>query len=154
MPDPRASSRPSATPDSRRRVLPLLWGVLFVLGGITVWLSIPRSDEDLPEAWKQTSGPEDAPTEMVSSVRPGGALQGSLLRLEWPAHPHATGYRLRFRMPNGAARPPVTVQGTVFLYDLQSNALRLPSEFEWQVSAELADGSEILTPAQRFPPVH
>jgi hypothetical protein len=134
-------------------VLPLLWGLLFVVGGITVWLSIPRPDEDLPGAWKQTAGAEVAPTELVSSVRPGGARQGSLLRLEWPAHPTATGYRLRFRTPDGTARPPVTVQGTVFLYDLHSNALRLPSEFEWQVSAELADGSEILTPAQRFPPV-
>jgi hypothetical protein len=38
----------------------------------------------------------------------------------------------------------------VFLYDLASNVLGLPSRFTWQVTALMADGSEVVSPARAF----
>ena len=37
----------------------------------------------------------------------------------------------------------------MFLYDLRSNVLHLPDTFEWDVTAELPDGSEVVTPSKR-----
>ena len=85
-----------------------------------------------------------------TDVRPGGGVQGDLLRLEWPQHPRAQEYQIRFRDSGGSGPAPVTVSGTVFLYDMKSNALRLPEKFTWEVSAVLPDGSEIVTPRQGF----
>ena len=85
-----------------------------------------------------------------SGTRTTGTDQGDLLRLEWPPHPRAQGYVLRFMDRYGNGPAPLPVQGTVFLYDLESDVLALPREFEWEVSALLPDGSHVVTPRSRY----
>jgi hypothetical protein len=88
---------------------------------------------------------------LASVIRAGGREQNELLRIEWPAHPRAERYLLRFLDESGRGPAPVTVQGTVFLYDLESDVFHLPSTFQWEVTAVLTDGSHVVTPASRFP---
>jgi len=126
---------------------PPRWGILLLAGGIATWQSISER-ERLPVAWRQSAG-EGAAAQLQAELRPGGARRGDLLRLEWPAHPSASSYRVRFAAGDGNPRAPISVPGTVFLYDLDSNVLRIPRDFEWEVSAVLEDGSEVVTPAQR-----
>jgi hypothetical protein len=129
-----------------------VWGALFLVGGIALWMAVPGTggSSHVPEVWRETTGPATTDA-MQSNVRTGGALQGDLLRLEWPSHPHAHQYRLRFLDTSGNGPAPVTVQGTVFLYDMRSNALHLPPSFTWEVTAVLTDGSEVVTPRRLFP---
>lgn len=120
---------------------PVVWGIVLLAGGVAAWHSIVDR-ETVPEAWQETAGPTGPASHMAAELRSGGP--SDLLRLKWPAHPSARSYEVRFE----GAPAPVTVQGTVFLYDLQSNVLNLPSDFDWQVSAVLSDGSEVVTPPQ------
>ena len=121
---------------------PVLWGIVLLAGGLAAWHSV-ADRETVPVAWQETAGPSGPASRMAAELRSGGP--SDLLRLEWPAHPRARSYEVRFE----GASAPVTVQGTVFLYDLQSNVLHLPSDFGWEVSAVLPDGSEVVTPSQR-----
>jgi hypothetical protein len=125
-----------------------VWGIVLLAGGLAAWNSVEER-QAVPEAWRETAGPEGPATHMAAELRPGGPRQGDLLRLEWPEHPLASSYSVRFEGADGRGRTPVTVQGTVFLYDLRSNVLHLPNDFDWEVSAVLSDGSEVVTPAQR-----
>ena len=136
-------------PSRARKILPVLWGVVLLGGGIVVWSSSRGRVDPVPGVWKETSGPAGPVSELRNDVRTSGPDQGDLLRLEWPTHPRAESYLLRFQ---GEGRPPipVPVQGNVFLYDLQSDVLRLPRDLEWEVSAILADGSEVVTPSRRI----
>ncbi len=146
----RRSPPPAPSPTlgrGQRTWPPVLWGVVLLGGGLAIWHSI-AGWTSVPEAWRATSGVEGPTTDMVSIVRAGGSQQGDLLRLEWPAHPKASAYHVRFRGPSGRVPTPVPVQGTIFLYDLRSNVLQLPREFDWEVTAVLADGSEVVTPSQ------
>ena len=146
-----ASRGPAPARPRTRRVLPAVWGALFVLGGIAIWASLGRRSEPLPEVWKQTAQEERSVGALEAEVRPGGGRQGDLLRLEWPAHPSAKGYRVRFVTQDGYGPAPVTLSSTVFLYDLATNVLHLPEAFDWEVTAVLADGSEIVSPPRRYP---
>lgn len=117
-----------------------------------VWSSIRGGgDARVPEVWNEATGPSGPTDEMQSALRPAGPTQGSLLRLEWPSHPNAESYRIQFLDSRGLGPAPVPVQSTVFMYDMRSNVLNLPSEFEWVVVAILPDGSEIVTPPRRYP---
>jgi len=146
---PRPVRRP--VPASRRRNPIPLWGALFLVGGAVIWFSLsgPRREPAVPDVWHETRGEETA-VQLQSELRPGGDVHGDLLKLEWPAHPNAREYRVRFRDARGAGPAPVVVQGNVFLYDLRSNALHLPPAFTWDVTAVLPDGSEVVTPPRRF----
>lgn len=128
---------------------PVLWGAVFLLGGMAVFSTVPRTGDPLAEPWKASTDPTAAAREMMSAVH-ASAGEAGLLKLEWPAHPEARGYRVRFRDPQGHVLAPVTVDHNVFLYDLESDVLGLPDDFEWQVSAVLRDGTEVVTP----PKVH
>jgi hypothetical protein len=130
----------------------VIWGALLLLGGLGVWWSLPRGSEDVPDAWKESRGPRAGAETLVAETRRPDPAAGQLLRLEWPAHPRAEGYIVRFQDEKGLGPAPVPVQGTVFLYDLQSNVLHLPEVFEWEVLARLPDGSHVVTPLQRYPP--
>jgi hypothetical protein len=152
---------PSPTPDSapaaarRPRVPSGAWGALLFLGGALVWASVPDPVDrgSLPEVWRGTGEPRAAADALQAGLRPGRTRgRGDLLRLSWPAHPLAREYRLTFRLPGGGGPEPVTVRGNIFLYDLDSNALRLPAEFTWEVAAVLPDGSEVRSPARSYPP--
>ncbi len=127
------------------------WGVLLLAGGIATWSSIPRGAASIPEMWNPTIVSADASSQMTSVLRqlPSGAAP--LLRLEWPEHPGAVEYRIRFRSGEGPTPPALAVQSPVFLYDLQSNVLRLPAEFQWEVAAVLRDGSEVVSPWRSYP---
>ena len=128
-------------------LVPVLWGLVFLAGGLAVWSSIPHSGDSLAAPWKASADPTTAARQMVSEVHASAGEPG-LLKLEWPAHPDARGYRIRFRDTQGHALAPVTVQSSVFLYDLRSDVLGLPASFEWEVSAVLRDGTEVVTPPQ------
>ena len=128
-------------------LIPVLWGLVFLLGGVAVWSSIPHSADPLAAPWKASSDPTMAARQMTSEVHANAGGPG-LLKLEWPAHPDARGYRIRFHDTEGRALAPVTVQSSVFLYDLRSDVLGLPDSFEWEVSAVLRDGTEVVTPPQ------
>ena len=136
---------------SRTRVpgalVPVLWGLVFLAGGLAVWSSIPHTGDSLAAPWKASSDPAAAARQMVSEVHASAGEPG-LLKLEWPAHPDARGYRIRIRDNQGRALAPVSVQSSVFLYDLSSDVLGLPDSFEWEVSAVLRDGTEVVTPPQ------
>jgi len=153
----RVPATARTAPSSRRggpsgKMLPALWGVLFIVGGLVVWSSISRDDSGMPEVWRETADPAHPERHLVSATRASENPQGDLLRMEWPAHPQAQHYLVRFRDANGRGPAPVSVQGTVFLYDLNSDVLHLPSRFEWEVTAVLVDGSHVVTPSRRFPP--
>jgi hypothetical protein len=126
-----------------------LWAAVFLAGGIAVWTAAPR-DEAHPSPWRQTADPSGASAGLDSEIRASAGEPG-ILRLEWPSHPRARSYRLRFRGGDGAPLPPVTLEGTVFLYDLRSDVLDLPDSFEWEVAAVLRDGSEIVAAPRRHP---
>jgi hypothetical protein len=70
----------------KRELLTVLWGVLFLGGGVAVWFATSKKSEPLAEPWRETSG---SVTGLISDTRPSGGEQGNLLRLEWPAHPRA-----------------------------------------------------------------
>jgi hypothetical protein len=126
---------------------------VLVAGGIALWTSrpVPPPGAEVPPAWCGTVAGTDASAALRTEVRSGAADEGDLLRLEWPAHPHAREYRVRFVDEDGAETSPVTVQGNVLLYDLRADALALPPRFRWDVTAVLQDGSEALTPPGEFP---
>jgi hypothetical protein len=126
----------------------LRWGLVLLAGGVATW-SVIEEPQRVPEAWCETGGPDGPATHMKAEVRPGGSRQSDLLRLEWPPHPSATSYFVRFQGSDGRKASPIVVRGTVFLYDLDVNALRLSRTFAWEVSAVLRDGSEVVTPAKR-----
>ncbi|MGH2570680.1 MAG: hypothetical protein ACRDGR_05600 [bacterium] len=134
--------------DRRPSFRSLRWGIVLFAGGVATWCSI-EEPQVVPEAWRVTSGPDGPTTHMTAEVRPGGPRQSDLLRLEWPPHPNATAYFVRFEEHDGRSAAPIPVRGTVFLYDLDVNALRLPRSFAWEVGAVLRDGSEVVTPAKR-----
>jgi hypothetical protein len=146
-PEPRASNAPAHRPTAQRNVLPLVWSVLFVVGGGLILYTLPNRSKDAPpDVWNPTATSAAA---LKTEIRPGGGQQGDLLRLTWPAHPDAESYRVHFAT-NGVGLTPVNVIGNVFLYDLASNVLGLPAHFTWQVTAVTADGSEVVTPPQSF----
>jgi hypothetical protein len=129
-----------------------MWGILLLTGGVLAWAATPRERATLPDVWKVTVAGTDAQAEMRSQIRDLGDGTSPLLRLEWPEHPDAEQYRIRFRGIDGAPGPsPLAVQSHVFLYDLRSDVLRLPDEFEWEVTAVLPDGSEVVSPWRRHP---
>jgi hypothetical protein len=142
-------ARPSFRAD--RRVVRLLWGFLLVLGGSLVWNSISRQDPEVADVWRISLASPDASAGMTSAIRRLDSDRPALLRLEWPAHPNAVEYHLRFRSGTNAAPPPVAVQRPVFLYDLESDVLRLPDRFDWEVAAVLPDGSEVVSPWRSYP---
>ncbi|MEZ5064230.1 MAG: hypothetical protein R3B81_05815 [bacterium] len=162
-PQPLGGSRPGAAVNplpydsdvhrerSRRGIHPVLFGLLLLSGGVAVYGSV-RGDgaDEVPKAWRQVDGPDAPATAMVSEVKTDGS-NGSLLRLEWPAHPKAESYRIRFIDARGAGPAEVPVQSNVFLYDLSSDVLHLPRTFDWIVTAVLPDGSEIVTPKRHHP---
>jgi hypothetical protein len=115
---------------------------------MAAWSAIEER-ERLPDEWCATTGPDGPAARMSAEVRPGGPRQSDLLRLEWPPHPSATSYLVHFRRSDGRKASPIEMRGTVFLYDLDANAMRLPMSFVWEVSALLPDGSEVVTPARR-----
>jgi len=129
-------------------VVPTLWGGVFLAGGVAVWMAVPRVDHPVATAWRAS---EASPGRELRSEIRAGAGEPALLKLEWPAYPEAQGYRLRFRDAEGRTLPPVTVESTVFLYDLGSDVLDLPSSFEWEVAAVLRDGSEVVAPPRVHP---
>ncbi|NNE43329.1 MAG: hypothetical protein HKN12_03905 [Gemmatimonadetes bacterium] len=148
--NPRNRATGRSTP-RRQGLPPLVFGGLLLLGGVALWVAIsPPGSGSVPEVWDGVADEAVATDGLRTEVRPGGGVQGDLLRLEWPEHPRAEKYQIRFRDSGGSGPAPVTVSGTVFLYDLKSNALRLPEKFTWEVSAVLPDGSEIVTPRQGF----
>lgn len=136
-------------PRRRRGLHPALFGMLLVAGGVAVWGSVRGDRAAVPEAWDETTGPNGPAAHMVAQVKPSGPA--TLLRLEWPAHPAADGYRIRFLDERGVGPAAVPVQSTVFLYDMQTNVLHLPSRFDWVVTAILPDGSEVVTPTRSYP---
>jgi hypothetical protein len=147
-------ARPSLTwPGARvpAALIPVLWGGVFLAGGIAVWMTVPRPNAPLAPPWRAGADPSLAVQDLTSAVR-GGAGEPDLLKLEWPAHPDARGYRLRFRDAAGHPRPPVTVESNVFLYDLKRDVLDLPESFQWEVSAILDDGSEVVAPPRTHTP--
>jgi len=146
----RPPGRPEATgdPAPRRNVLPLVWAVLFLVGGGLIFATLPnRSKNAVPDVWNPTA--VSGASELEAGLRSGGEQQGDLLRLTWPAHPDAASYRVQFAA-NGMGLTPVSVNGNVFLYDLASNVLGLPARFSWQVTAVMADGSEVTSPSQSY----
>ncbi len=145
----RLRARP--TLNAGRHLAGLLWGVLLVLGGVSVWNSIRTADPEVPDVWRVSLASPDAAGGMTSAIRTMGNDRPAVLRLEWPSHPNAVEYRLRFRADGSVAPPPVAVQRPVFLYDLESDVLRLPPEFEWEVAAVLSDGSEVVSPWRSYP---
>jgi hypothetical protein len=147
---PEAGKRPGASSGTppKRNVLPLVWSVLFLVGGGLILYTLPdRSNDAIPDVWSPTATSDV--TALQTEVRAGGEQQGDLLRLTWPAHPEAESYRVQFAT-NGIGLMPISVNGNVFLYDLASNVLGLPSRFTWQVTALMADGSEVVSPARAF----
>jgi hypothetical protein len=126
-------------------------GLLLAAGGLAVWGSIQREDSGVPEVWKETTGPDGPSAQLESQLKPAGPAQGQLLRLEWPEHPNAESYLVEFLDERGVGPAPVPVQSTVFLYDMQTNVLHLPSQFQWVVTAVLPDGSQVVTPSRRYP---
>jgi hypothetical protein len=133
----------------RRGLHPALFGLLLVAGGVAVWGSIRPERSEVPDVWNETTGPDGPAARMVAQVKPSGPAK--LLRLEWPAHPRADSYRIRFLDERGVGPAPVPVQSTVFLYDMETNVLHLPGRFDWEVTAILPDGSEVLTPTRHYP---
>ena len=131
------------------RMAGFLWGLVFAAGGIAVWIAAPAGKR-APSPWGQVLEAGAGGEGMGSYVR-WTEGQPEILRLEWPAHPNARSYRLRFRSLDGAPLPPVTLQNTVFLYDLRRDVLDLPESFEWEVAAVLQDGSEIVAPPRTHP---
>lgn len=129
-------------------LVPVLWGAVFLAGGLAVLSAVPRSRDRLAALWKASSEPAAAAREMISEVHAATVGGDALLKLEWPSHPDARGYRIRFRDAEGHALAPVTVEQSVFLYDLKSDVLGLPDSFEWEVSAVLGDGTEVVAPPQ------
>lgn len=159
---PTRDSRPSSPGAIRRgRARPTVsgsrapltvWGILLLAGGILTWSVIPRSRPDVPDVWKVSAASSATESQMISTIRELGSDSPTLLRLEWPEHPAAVEYRIRFRTSDGAPGPtPLAVRSSVFLYDLQSDVLALPRVFEWEVTAVLPDGSEIVSPWRRHP---
>ncbi len=144
----RGRPRPSVRAQSSQRLF--VWGVIFVAGGVAVWASISKPTGEVPAVWRVSSANADAASQMTSVIRELGSDAPDLLRLEWPAHPSATEYRIRFQSERGQLAP-VSVRSPVFLYDLESNVLRLPSSFEWEVAAVLPDGSEVVSPWRSYP---
>jgi hypothetical protein len=147
------AEEPDATRTAPRRGLhPLLFGLLLLSGGIATW-GVARSggERGVPDVWNETSGPDAPVVRMVSELKPAGPAQGKLLRLEWPEHPRAETYRIRFTDAGGYGPAPVPVQSTVFLYDMDTNVLNLPTHFDWTVIAVLPDGSEVITPQRSYP---
>lgn len=145
-----ASSSGAGNSDAapRRNVLPLVWSILFLVGGGLILYTLPnRSEESVPDVWDPAA--TGAVVALKTDVRSGGEQQGDLLRLTWPAHPEAESYRVQFAA-NGIAMTPVEALGNVFLYDLKSNVLGLPSQFTWQVTAVMADGSEVVSPMREY----
>lgn len=141
---------PGAAP--RTRVPAWAWGALLLFGGALVWASVPGPAvrETVPKVWRETVAPEAAARDLESDVRPGATRgRGDLLKLWWPAHPLAREYRIAFRGSDGEDCGAVTIRGNIFLYDLDSNGLRLPAEFTWEVIAVLPDRSEVRTPPRR-----
>jgi len=144
----RGRARPSL--DTRRPFPLAMWGILLVTGGVLTWAVIPHRRPPVPDVWRISAVGADA--QMTSTIRDPGHGAAPLLRLEWPAHPQAVEYRLRFRALDGTPGPtPLAVPTPVFLYDLHSDVLRLPREFEWEVTAVLPDGSEVVSPWRRHP---
>ena len=127
----------------------LAWGGLLVAGGIATWGSVGEEPAPLPEVWNPTAASADASSRMTSALRNVGAAP--LLRLEWPEHPGAVEYRIRFRGGSFSTPTALAVQSPVFVYDLESDVLRLPDEFQWEVAAVLADGSEVVSPWRTYP---
>jgi hypothetical protein len=127
----------------KRELITVLWGVLFLSGGVAVWFATSKKPETLAEPWRESSS---SVAGLTSDTRPNGGEQSNLLRLEWPAHPRAEGYLIRFLDRNGNGPAPIPVQGSVFLYDMQSDVLNLPDRFLWEVTALLSDGTKVVTP--------
>jgi hypothetical protein len=141
----RGRARPHLA--TRRPFPPAAWGILLVAGGVLAWAAIPHHHTTLPAVWKVSAADTDAQSEMRSQIRQLGGDSSSLLRLEWPEHPRAVKYRIRFRTDDGTPSPaPLEIPSPVFLYDLHSNVLQLPRDFDWEVTAVLRDGSEIVSP--------
>lgn len=159
MPSPSESSsdarirRGRARPTVRRGagLSIAAWGGLLLAGGIATWSSIARSPASIPDMWNPTVASADASARMTSALRQLSSGAKPLLRLEWPEHPGAQEYRIRFRSADGPTPTALAVQSPVFLYDLQSDVLRLPDEFEWAVAAVLRDGSEVASPWRAYP---
>ncbi|GJM45323.1 MAG: hypothetical protein DHS20C21_21650 [Gemmatimonadota bacterium] len=127
------------------------WGVLLLVGGVATWSSIARKPTPVPTVWNPTVAAANATSQMTSALRHVSSGAPTLLRLEWPEHPGATEYRIYFRGADGRRPPTLSVRSSVFLYDLESNVLRLPARFEWEVAAVLEDGSEVVSPWRTYP---
>jgi hypothetical protein len=146
----RGRARPTVS--GTRSLPPLVWGLLLVAGGFLTWKAVPR--HEAAPAWIASAGP--ATTASVAGPAAGGMTSGieelretpPLLRMEWPAQPGASGYRILFHVDGEAIASPLTSPTPVFLYDLDSNILGLPDRFDWAVSAVLPDGREIVSPWQ------
>lgn len=129
---------------------PAVLGLLFVAAGGIVWSTLTEKTVKVPATWQESRG-TSAPAEgMSASIRPAGPGQGDLLRLEWPAHPKAESYLVRFDGANGFKASPIPVLGSVFLYDLKSNVFGLPDTFRWSVTAVMSDGEEVATPPSNY----
>jgi hypothetical protein len=103
----------------------------------------------VPKAWQ--GAPEAGPSAALqASVRSAGPTQGELLRLEWPSHPTAESYVVRFEGVNGFETSPIPVLGNVFLYDLRSDVFALPESFRWSVTAVMADGTQVTTGSAHY----
>jgi hypothetical protein len=151
--DPIGGSATGGSRSARRRSFfahPAFYGLLLVGAGIFVWSILSDDRPSVPKAWQGSAPEGSAGGTLQASVRSAGPGQGDLLRLEWPAHPKAESYVVRFEGVNGFATSPIPILGNVFLYDLKSDVFNLPDAFRWSVTAVMADGMQVTTGSASF----
>lgn len=152
-PDVASESRSAVSrPAALRRPLnahPVVLGLLFLGAGCFVWSMLSEKNATVPKAWL-TGGVAMPTPGLRASVRSGGPGQGDLLRLEWPEHPKAESYTVQFQGANGFETAPISVLGSIFLYDLKSDVFNLPEAFRWTVTAVMADGTQVTGPPSSF----
>jgi hypothetical protein len=143
---PSASDSASASRGERRSFFthPAFYGLLLVGAGCFAWSVLSDKRPSVPKAW-QGAGANSPAAALHAGIRSAGPGQGDLLRLEWPAHPKAESYIVKFEGVNGFASSPIPVLGNVFLYDLKSDVFALPESFRWSVTAVMADGTQVTT---------
>jgi hypothetical protein len=129
---------------------PAALGVLLIAAGWIVWAMLSEKKASVPEMWQQVRVRDSVSDDLQAAVRAGGPGQGSLLRLEWEAHPAAASYLIEFEGGDGFRTSPIPSMGNVFLYDLKSNVFGLPQRFRWTVTAVMPDGTQIAGASSSF----
>src|SRR5688572_17405664 len=85
----------------------LRWGVglLLIAAGGFAWAMLSERRVLVPALWQHVRG-EAASADLHAALRSAGPGQGTLLRLEWTAHPNAESYLVEFEGAHGFRKGP------------------------------------------------